>query len=75
VGYFVDRNGSNTPLLVLLTRVEIAIAARDIMIENLMLRAIGEPDPSLLTGTEDRDAWNARGGGEVHWAAIMADVK
>jgi hypothetical protein len=74
VSHFINGNRSNTPLLVSLAGVEIAIAARNIMIENLMLRAVRKPDPGFDTGAEDGDAWNASGSGEVHWAAIMTDI-
>ena len=70
---FVRGDGEDAFLLLLDAGLEAAAGALDTVVEDAVLRAVGEPLARNVARGEDGDARGADGGGEVHRPAVVAD--
>ena len=50
-----------------------AAPALDLMVDDAVLVAVGEPHAGFVAGGEDGHAGGLDGGGEVHGAAVVAE--
>jgi hypothetical protein len=75
VEHFIYRDGGDTSFAITLAPNKNAVAARNVMENDLVLVPVREPNTSLPTRTKNRDAGNSSRGGEVHRSAIMAEIK
>ncbi len=70
---FVGGDGEDAFFLLLDAGLEATAGALDTVVEDAVLRAVGEPLARNVARGEDGDARGADGGGEVHRPAVVAD--
>lgn len=70
---FVDGDEGKALFLFDDAGLEAAACALDVVVEDAVAVAVGEPDAGDVAGGEDGDAWGGDGGGEVHGAGVEAE--
>ena len=70
---FGEGDGGEAFFFLFDTGFQTTAPAIDLVVEDAVLAAVGEPDAGLVAGGEDGDTGGLDGGGEVHGAAVVAD--